>query len=153
MQNVNQGLNGESPRANVGLLDGRNGSGQRLISEKQSTTSGAGRQLADDNGRFVATVARGTLRKRISGSKHILKKLNAIAFDVRILEEAQAAGAARVEVTDRENGNCYTAALGDFWARGVRINFDTPQLALPLPRWHIERPGEPRQLALFGAGA
>jgi len=107
---------------------------------------------ADATGKVVAVISGGVLRKAVSASHHFLRVPPAIAFDTSILDAARQAGVSRVEVTDRETGRVYTAALADFDRWGVPINRGFgEQRALPLARWQVTRPGEGRQLALWGA--
>jgi len=110
----------------------------------------AQRQLRAANGQVVAAVEGAELVKRVDGSKHFLRQPAGIAFDRDILDAAEAAGAQRVVVLDRETNVTYLAALGAFWQHGVRIDRGYgPQVALPFAYWQRQTPGAPVQLALF----
>lgn len=87
--------------------------------------------------RVVAEVrADGTLQKHFQFSKHILRKPRpSICFDVAVLDEAQAFGAERVEVIDQETGARYRTDIQTIRVRGFRVNFISPQIALPLGEW------------------
>lgn len=104
--------------------------------------------------------------KTIQGSKHLLRvPMLALAFDVSTLEDAAAAGATAVAVTDSENGRIYRQRITTILQHGfeVRRGFGR-QLALPLTAYSIDGrapavpPGEPvtnqerkeAQLSLFG---
>jgi hypothetical protein len=156
MRNGNQwGLNGETHGGNRGLQDGRNGSGRRLISERQSTTVAAGRQeLLGTNGRVCATIDGDCLKKQIDGSRHFLQKPGGIAFDASILDAAERAGVRSVWVRDRETGDTFTCQFTDLGLHGVKIDRGFgPQVCLPFTFWRVRRAGAPVQLTLFGAGA
>ena len=104
--------------------------------------------------------------KTIQGSKHLLRVPTlALAFDVSTLEDAAAAGAVGVAVTDTETGRVYRQRIATILQHGfdVRRGFGR-QVALPLTAYAIDGkppavpPGEPAtnqerkdaQLALFG---
>ena len=109
-----------------------------------------------------------TFCKTITGSKHILRRPPAIAFDVSSLDAAERAGAVDVAVTDSETGRVYRATIADvrrygfFVARG-----HGRQVALPIDRYSVdgaqpdaERPAadtnqqrKDLQLGLFGGAA
>lgn len=107
---------------------------------------------ADVTGQVCAMVEGEMLRKSVSAAKHFLRKPPAICFDEGILATAQSFGARYVEVTDRDSGRVFRANLCDFDRYG--FGFDRgfgKQRALPLARWQVQQPGEPRQLRLEGA--
>lgn len=97
----------------------------------------------------VGTVADGVFKKRICGSKHLLRQPPAIAFDLQSLKDAEAAGAMWVEVTDAESGRVYRAAMAAIWAEGKPFNRGHgPQWYLALGYWN--RPAvSPAQLRLI----
>jgi hypothetical protein len=104
-------------------------------------------------GQVVGEVVDGVLRKSIRGSVHMLRQPRAIAWDTCALEQAEDLGATRTEVLDLETGTLYTAPLSAFWRYGVRLDRGHgPQIALPLDRWTVTRPGERAgtQLELWG---
>jgi len=105
-------------------------------------------------GRVVGVVRGDTFHKRVQASRHFLKRPAAIAFDVASLREAEAAGAEKVEVTDRETGTVYRAAIGTVWERGWSFNRGYgEQVALALGQWNRDDEPVGQQLTLFGAGA
>lgn len=104
--------------------------------------------------------------KTIQGSKHLLRRpMPALAHDVSTLEDAAAAGAIAVVVTDTESGRVYRQRIATILQHGfdVRRGFGR-QVALPLTAYSIDGrapavpPGEPQtnaerkeaQLSLFG---
>ena len=144
-------LNPEAHGGNRGLQRRRNRSGGRLVSTREYTTDGGARQeLRGANGRVVAWVTGDALCKQIDGSKHILHKPHGIAFDRDILDRAEAAGAGRVWIRDRETGDVYRAELAAFWQYGVKLNRGFgDQVVLPMTFFRVQRAGEPVQLSLL----
>ena len=65
--------------------------------------------------RIVAKVRGDTLYKTVNSSKHFLKIPPAIAFDISTLEDAERAGAVRVQVKDRDTGTSYKATIKHIW--------------------------------------
>lgn len=116
--------------------------------------------------RPIGTVSGIWFEKTIQGSKHLLRvPTHALAFDVSTLEDAAAAGATAVAVTDLETGRVYRQRIATILQYGfdVRRGFGR-QVALPLTAYAIDGkppavpPGEPAsnaerkeaQLSLFG---
>ena len=94
-----------------------------------------------------------TFRKTIKGSRHLLHKPAAICLDSDALDRAVAAGATRVEVVDTETGTTYSQTIAQVKRAGFVIDRGWGiQLALVLSAWQVQRPGEAKQLALFGGG-
>jgi hypothetical protein len=118
-------------------------------STRQRGGQAASVDIHDHTGRRVGSVRNGTLYKSISGSVGIMRKTREIAFDVASLHEAEAAGAERVEVTDRETGTVYRVALGTLWAKGRPLDLGWGKQWALLIR-EFSRDGEPAadQLAL-----
>lgn len=130
------------------MSDGR----RREPSHAHHSTDGAQVQAvrAGATGRVCAAIEGHVLRKTVRRSLHFLRKPPGIAFDVRILEEARAAGVLAVLVVESEQAHIYTASLGDFERWGVPLNRGYgAQLALPLEHWQVRRPGDAVQLSLL----
>ena len=91
------------------------------------------------NGHIVGKVTARTFCKVISGSKHLLRKPAAIAFDKTTLKDARKAGALDVCVTDRETGRVYRASIDDIetFGFGVFRGFGS-QVALAVSRFSID---------------
>jgi hypothetical protein len=92
-------------------------------------------------------------QKHIHSSKHLYRKLNAFAFDVSTLDEADIAGAIWVEIHDDDTGKVFHTTIANIRANGIPLNHVTKQLALPLSQWckgSVVEP-EPRQLPLLEA--
>ena len=72
-------------------------------------------------------------------SVHMLRRPRAAwACDVDALDQARAAGAAWVELFDRDTGATYRVAMVEFYRRGLRIDRGHgAQLALPLECWDV----------------
>ncbi len=95
--------------------------------------------------RVVGYVAGGVFHKTITGSLHLLRVPPAIAFDVSSLDDAERAGADRVEVKDRESGRVYRAPLALVRSAGFPVNRGHgAQWALPLSYWSVD--GKPPQV-------
>jgi hypothetical protein len=103
-------------------------------------------------GRAVGQVRNGTLFKAIAAN-HYLRKPPAIAFSLDSLDQAERAGAVRVEVKDRDTGTIYRATIEHIRQHGFpihRAGFE-PQIALSLDGgWTKQTKGAPVQPALFG---
>jgi hypothetical protein len=86
--------------------------------------------------KVIGRVKGDTFLKSIKGSKHMLRKPPAIAISIDALDQAQAAGAVRVKVTDQESGTTYTATIEHLREDG--FEFDRgygPQIGLVLDGW------------------
>ena len=126
-------------------------------------TQGGGRPVFTDHGKFAGTVFRdGSFFKAIPGSRHMLRVPPSIAYDVTVLQRAEALGGTRLVVVDRETGVRYEAPMPLTWSRGFRVNRGYgEQRALVLHHWRIdgsqaEAHPEPKrtsavQLSLLGA--
>ena len=92
-------------------------------------------------------------RKVCKASKHFLRRPPAICLDSDALDRAVAAGAVKVEVVDQESGITYSQTIAHFKRAGFVIDRGWGlQLALVLSAWQVQKPGDPKQLALFGGG-
>jgi hypothetical protein len=77
--------------------------------------------------------------KTIIGSKHILRKPPAIAFDRSTLDDAERAGATHVSVTDSETGKTYSAPIATIRRNGFDVARGYGnQIALTLDRYAID---------------
>lgn len=109
-----------------------------------------------------------TFCKSIQGSKHLLRRPPALAFDVSSLDAAERAGAVDVAVTDGETGRIYRASIADIRRYGFTLTRGHGyQVALPLDRYSVDgaQPDAERraadsnrerlalQLGLFGGAA
>lgn len=99
--------------------------------------------------KLAATVgADGVLRKNFDASRHMLRKPKAIAWEAAIIDQALAAGAHAIEVTDRETGDKYKMTMPEF--RRLCFTVDRGfgrQLAVELRHWTKNGAHEPVQLA------
>jgi hypothetical protein len=103
-------------------------------------------------GKVVGCVENAVFKKTIIGSKHILRRPLALAFDVCSLEDASRAGAARCEVFDKQSGVHYCADIERIFSKGFRFNRGFgDQIALPLEAWMRYTTGAAQQLDLFAA--
>ncbi len=103
----------------------------------ESSTSGIPIRV---RGRIVGRVQDGVFRKRVRGSRHMLRKpKKAWALDVQSLEQAEALGAWLVELLDLESGLRYRAPISRIRLRGFRLDRGHgEQLALRLEEWDFE---------------
>jgi hypothetical protein len=96
------------------------------------------------SGRLVGEVTNGTFTKKISGSRHILRKPPAIALSVESLQEAERVGARDIQITDIDLGCVYACTLQHFKSHAFSLQrggFE-PQLALPLELFDVSAPLE-----------
>lgn len=102
------------------------------------------------SGKVIGRVEGDVFHKTIKPN-HYLKKPPAIAFDIASLDDAEAAGAVFVEVTDRESGLVYRASMAHIRSKG--FEFDRGwgrQVGLPMGGWTKRQVGGPIQLKLEG---
>jgi len=84
-------------------------------------------------GKIWGKIKGNTLYKVIKSSKHLLRKGNALCFDLGMLDYCQEKGIRRIEVYDKESGNRYVGDLNDILRYGERIDFGHGiQVAIPL---------------------
>lgn len=105
-----------------------------------------------DGRAIVGRVEGDTFYKRARSTVHMLRRPPAWAADLDTLDQAQAAGATRVEIKDLDTGKVYAADLADFYRHGVKVTRGHGvQLALVLGRWSIN--GRPSTVAGAGQSA
>ena len=90
------------------------------------------------NDKVVGKVKGGTFKKRLTASKHFLKKPPSIAFDITSLLQAKYAGAEAIEIDELETGSIYFTTMNKVFNKGIRLNRGYGnQLALILDEWTI----------------
>lgn len=105
-------------------------------------------------GKIVGYVRGDVFCKAARGSRHMLRRPKAWALDIQSLRDAEAAGAKRVAIDEKETDRTYVASTALIWRRGFRFNRGFgEQIGLALEFWRVERPGGPSQLALALGGA
>ena len=88
------------------------------------------------NNKVVGKVKGGTFNKRLTASKHFLKKPPSIAFDVTSLLQAKYAGAEAIEINEVETGSIYFTTMNKVFKKGIRLNRGYGnQIALTLENW------------------
>jgi hypothetical protein len=123
---------------------------------KNPRRSGRGQNLAQDSAdsrinstpiysgiKVVGQVKDGVFIKKVSASRHFLRRPPAIAFDVDSLNQAAANGAIQVQVADNETGFVYSTTMQHVQERG--FEFDRGfgrQIALVLSEWTKTQPGQ-----------
>ncbi len=104
--------------------------------------------------RIIGQVDGVTFRKTIAGSKHLLQRPKAICFDRSTLVDAQAAGATRAEILDRETGTIYTTTFEtvETYSFPVHRGYGD-QVGVTLDHWSIDgkQPVAERQAAIRAA--
>ncbi len=99
--------------------------------------------LRSNVGKVVATyeTESKTLRRRLYGSKHLLRFPAAIAFDEGIILQAEKLRCEQIEVEDKETGNVYFVPFAIFKVLNFPLNrgFGN-QLALSLSYWKSSLP-------------
>lgn len=100
----------------------------------------------------VGSVKDGTFYKPIKPNGY-LRVPPGIAFSVESLAAAEAAGAVRVQVTDKEDGTIYRATIEHIRAAGFPVNRPgyEPQIGLSLEGFTRQRRGDSVQPSLFDA--
>jgi hypothetical protein len=81
-----------------------------------------------------------------------LQKPRAICFSVSSLNEAERAGATRVQVKDKDTGDTWRASIAHIRENGFpvhRAGFE-PQIGLPLDGFIRQSKGQPLQAKLWG---
>jgi hypothetical protein len=88
--------------------------------------------------RVIGVVAGVTFHKSINGSKHILRRPRAIAFDRCTLRDAAAAGATCAAILDRETGITYTISFETIDRHSFPVHRGHgDQVAVTLEHWAI----------------
>lgn len=92
------------------------------------------------NGHVVGRITKGTLRKNVKASKHMLHSPLGWAWDVSIIELAQLFGVVNVVIYDQEQDITYQAPLESYIKFGVKFNRGYgEQICLPLRFWQINQ--------------
>ena len=94
------------------------------------------------SGHHVGDVVSGVFKKRISGSRHILRKPRALALSIESLKQAEQVGAHEIEITDKESKKVYSCSVEHFKEHAFplqRGGFE-PQLALTLDLFDVSSP-------------
>ena len=103
-----------------------------------------------ENGWVVGKVEGNTFYKSIKGSKHILRRPRAIAFDLYSLDEAEGVGAVKVQVLDQENGTVYKSTIQHIREHGKEFNRGFgDQIFLVLEGWVKSKRGGGLQLGMW----
>lgn len=107
------------------------------------------------NGKPVGAVRDGVFVKRVSASKHFLRKPPAVCLDRASLADAEKAGARLVKVIDTESGKTYSADVRTIRQHGQRLDRGHgAQIASALGKWDCDDPNvKYRQAELFAVGA
>ena len=88
------------------------------------------------NNKVVGKIKGGTFKKRLTASKHFLRKPPSIAFDVTSLLQAKYAGAEAIEIDELETGSIYFTTMNKVFKKGIRLNRGYGnQIALTLENW------------------
>ena len=92
------------------------------------------------SGKMVGWVESNTFYKKIQGSKHLLKKPPAIAFDTISIQIAIQYGADRIRVLDKETDIVYSCVMRDFELNQFSIDRGYGrQVAMVLNKWEKSR--------------
>lgn len=98
------------------------------------------------DGRCVATLENGVLKRRSRASRHLLQKPPALCIDAG-LYDAYRAQFHTLEFTDEESGRVYTISASVYDAKRFTIQRGgfPPQYACPLRYWHCHDPAAAQQ--------
>jgi len=90
-------------------------------------------------GKAVGTVKGDVFYKKISGSKHFLKKPPAISFDEQSLKKAYSYGAKKIVIHDKDTSKNYIAKFETVYEKGFKVDRGFgKQIALPMSFWNVE---------------
>lgn len=94
-------------------------------------------------------MAGGVFCKTVSARRHFLRTPPAICLGAQSLQDAEAAGAQRVDILDTDTGRTYRASIATCRRYGRPLDRGHgAQLAIPLGQWALDDPASPyRQLA------
>ena len=99
-------------------------------------------------GKVIGRVRGDTFYKTVKGSRHMLRKPRAWAFDVSTLRDAEEAGAVRVEILDSDTGRRYRTTIKTIWQHDKRFDRGHGrQIYLALEHW--TDPDAAKQPTLF----
>ena len=88
------------------------------------------------NGKVVGEFVGEVFVKRVSGTKHFLRRPPAIAFDISTLTEAERLGANTVHIIDEDTDRSRWASVELIRTKGFSFNRGFGlQIALPLTEW------------------
>ncbi|CUU34462.1 MAG: hypothetical protein KatS3mg021_0070 [Fimbriimonadales bacterium] len=100
--------------------------------------------LQAPNGKGYGVIENRTLKKRVVGTKHFLRKPPAIAIDAELFQRYRAEFDT-IEVQDVETGAVYrlSAKHFDYWRWELERGYGK-QYAVALSRWKVENPNDPQ---------
>ncbi len=88
--------------------------------------------------RVIGVVAGATFHKTITGSKHMLRRPRAIAFERSTLRDAAAAGATCAAILDRETGTTYAISFETIHRHSFPVlRGHGDQVAVTLEHWSM----------------
>ncbi len=100
--------------------------------------------LQAPNGKVYGVIENRTLKKRIVGTKHFLRKPPAIAIDADLFQRYRAEFDT-IEVQDVETGAVYRLSARSFEALAFPLERGYgQQLAVVLSRWRVQKPTDPQ---------
>ena len=108
------------------------------------------------DGKIVGQSDGHVFKKKIKGSKHLLRKPPAIGIDAPAYEQEIAPTCERIEVFDMESNRLYVSTIENFQRnRGELDRGHGRQVYLILNRWQVTdlSPNAPRQLGFALEGA
>lgn len=154
-------MTGKRTARAVGSSARGGGENERRLQPQCITTPAPAQPVYADTGRIVGEIRDGEFRKRIK-STHILTRPPALANDLKVLAQLQAAKVERLAVTNAETGTTYVTNWETWQRHSFPVNRSGygPQRALPLGWWSVNGappalaarepdPDAPRQLPLF----
>ncbi|MBT4512822.1 MAG: hypothetical protein HOC20_11520 [Chloroflexi bacterium] len=91
------------------------------------------------DGKIIGRIDGNVLRKRIRGSKHILRTPKAIAIDANAFDREIAPTCKNIEVHDTESNEVYTSTIDNFSQYKMTLDRGHGrQYALPLRYWEFD---------------
>ena len=108
------------------------------------------RALYTEQGKVVAMLEDGTVKKTVTESQHLVRfpeALSGWAFDTVLIQQAAELGAERIDVWAKDTNQHYYVGVDEFCQKAVPLNRKFgAQLLLPLRYWN---PVDTRQMALL----
>ncbi|CUU35529.1 MAG: hypothetical protein K6U12_04435 [Armatimonadetes bacterium] len=100
--------------------------------------------LQAPNGKVYGVIENRTLKKRVVGTKHFLRKPPAIAIDADLFQRYRAEFDT-IEVQDVETGAVYRLSARQFesWCWELERGYGK-QYAVLLSRWAVQKPNDPQ---------
>lgn len=85
-------------------------------------------------GKLIGTLTEGIYRKKVKGSKHTLKILNAWGIEKEVIDKIDCT---EIRIKDIETDTVYSLPFQSFKEHAIEKNFGSPQLFVPKKYWNF----------------